>query len=176
MYPCCGLPSSYAEVKRNIRQSCHVSKVMTAWTSFISVKIWPVEEKSGPCSEQLKYLDLSGSRGRSLFSCVFRVFPWFFDECQGFIADWCVVDVGGERAGRTRRWALWGWWTLLVTEGCRHWTGPLDHLVPVYCPLSPKTDIVIRNGFVSSRKRAFMWAKIKSSANLSSNVRPLSLS
>lgn len=102
---------------------------------------WPLREAHRGHEHHLfwlNYLDLSGSRAFSLSLCAFRVFSWFFDEGEWLIHDWCVVHVGGQRAGRWtpgRRGTLW------PVEHC--WCCSLGHFATASAqgPLSPETFV-----------------------------------
>lgn len=90
----------------------HFSQVMRAQTSMIYEKI-TLNMLRTLAALLVNYLDLGGSRAFSFFFCAFRVLSWFLDEGKWFIHDWCVVHMGGQKAGGAGCWtpgrcgALW---------------------------------------------------------------------
>lgn len=158
---------------------------MTAQTPVIFVILNMLRTRVALVSFLVNYLDLSGSWAFSRFLHAFRVFSWFLDEGKWFIHDWCVVHMGGQRAGGARCWtpdssrcgALW------PVKCRRRWCRSLGRFTTAsaQCPLSSERlnyqimshhfdRICIQN---HTFKVNYHW-KYESTTNLSSNVRPLS--
>lgn len=129
----------------------------------------------------VNYLDLSSSRGFSLFLQDFRVFSGFLDEGKWFIHDWCVVHMGGQRAGGAGCWTPCRCGALWPVKNHWCWCCPLSSFTtaPAQCPLSPEIFTQMSNLMNFFLFYFFWWCHINhhwniSFTNLSSNVRPRS--
>lgn len=90
----------------------------------------------------VNYLDLSGSRAFGLLLCALRILSRLLDEGKRFVHDWCVVHMGGQRAGGAGGWTPGGRGALRPVEHsrCRRSLGSFA-AAPAQCPLSPETSI-----------------------------------
>lgn len=148
----------------------------------------PIEQVEDTRS-MVNYLDMSGGSAVGLFFYVFRVFSWFLDEGKWFIHDWCVIHMGGQRAGWAGRWTPGRCGTLWVVKHswCRCCSLGRFTAASAQHPLSPETVIHQKMShcfdricieliiFFSIELLLETHKKNKNSfTNLSSSVRPLS--
>lgn len=91
----------------------------------------------------VNYLDLTGSCSFSLFICALRVFSWFLDKGKWLIHDWCVVYMGGQRAGGTGCRTPCRWGALWAVKHTCSWCWSLGSFTNASAqhPLSPETNV-----------------------------------
>lgn len=123
---------------------------------------------------QVNYLDLSGSRAFSLLLCVLRVFSWFLDEGEWFIHDWCVVHMGGQRAGGAWCWTPGGRGARRPVKHrrCWRWCCSLGRstTAPAQRTLSPETWEIIRKCYISLTEFIFDRSQFKRELSLETRV------
>lgn len=102
-----------------------------------------VEDASRTCFLLVNYLDLTSSCAFRLFLYVFRVFSWFLDKGKWFIHGWCVVYMGGQRAGGTGCWTPRRWGALLAVKHTCCWCWSLGSFTnaSTQYPLTPGINI-----------------------------------
>lgn len=101
-----------------------------------------VKDTSSPCFS-VNYLYLVGGCAFSLFLSVLRIFSWFLNKSKWLIHDWCVVDMGGQRAGWAGCWTPCRWGTLGAVKSRWCWYRSLGSPfnAPAQHPLSPEMNI-----------------------------------